>query len=64
MSATLLAFSNQHRVGLGLDGLPGRASARRTGGKRALTLVIRSGGSFQWVGGPRTFPLMLVNIGH
>jgi len=23
---------NQHRVGLGLDGLPGRASARRTGG--------------------------------
>ena len=48
MSAALLAFSNQHRVGIGLDGLPGRASARRSGGKRALTPTGRSEESITW----------------
>jgi hypothetical protein len=48
MSAALLAFSNQHRVGIGLDGLPGRASARRSGGKRALTPTGRSEESVAW----------------
>jgi hypothetical protein len=42
-------ISKQHRVGLDLDGLPVCVSARRTGGKRPLTLVARSGGSFHWL---------------
>jgi hypothetical protein len=52
------------RVGPGRDGLPGRASARRPGGKRALMLVYEAAEAFTAWRSANLVRLMLVTIGH